>query len=84
MTERLLRFVDFARLLEETFDLAAGSIRRDTRCDEVPGWDSLGHSVLLSRFMRLYRVEVAEADAAMAMTAGDLYDRLAAVSGASA
>lgn len=67
----------FTALVEGTFDRPAGSVRRDTRCDEVPGWDSLGHSVLLSRLSKRHHLVIVEADAARADTVGFFYDRIA-------
>ena len=71
-----LDFTAFAALVESTFDRPAGSVARATRCDEVPGWDSLGHSILLSRLSRRHHLVLVEADAARADTAGALFDRL--------
>jgi acyl carrier protein len=72
-----LDFTKFASIIAETFDQPPSSITRSTHCDDVPGWDSLGHSVLLSRLNRRLSLALAEADAAPAETVGELFDRLA-------
>ncbi len=81
---RKLDFQTLAGLVEETFDRPPGSVGERTRCDEVPGWDSLGHSVLLSRLSKRYRLALAEADATMDGTVGELHVRMAALQGAAA
>ncbi len=81
---RKMDFQAFAGLVEETFDRPLGSISDCTRCDEVPGWDSLGHSVLLSRLSKRYRLVLAEADATMDGTVGELHSRMAALQEATA
>ena len=81
---RKLDFPAFAGLVEETFDRPPGSVGEQTRCDEVPGWDSLGHSVLLSRLSKRYQLALAEADAALDVTVGQLHVRMAALQGAAA
>jgi acyl carrier protein len=75
-----VQFSTFAIMVAETFNLLPSAVTRDTRCEDVPGWDSLGHSVLLSRLERRLHIGLTEADAALADTAGELYDRIAALS----
>ena len=70
-------FEVFAALVEDTFDHPAGTVHRTTRCDDVSGWDSLGHSVLLARLSKRHRISITEADAARAETVGSLHDRMA-------
>ena len=79
-----LSFAAFADLVEQTFDRPPGSVHRTTRCDEVPGWDSLGHSVLLSRLSKRHHLVITEADAAQADTVGSFHDRIAALPQAAA
>ena len=74
-----LSFEAFAALVEQTFDCPAGSVHRTARCDAVPGWDSLGHSVLLSRLSRRHHLVITEADAAPTETVGSFHDRIAAL-----
>ena len=80
MNTSIFPFENFASLVEGTFDRPAGSVHRDTRCDEVPGWDSLGHSVLLSRLSKRHHIAIMEADAARADTVGVLHERIARLS----
>lgn len=82
MNREPIKFADFAALVEETFDRPCGSVLQGTRCDEVPGWDSLGNSVLLSRLSKRCTLALVEADAVMSTTAGALYERLVALVGA--
>ncbi len=60
-----------ARALAECFGADAGQVEAATAPDHVPGWDSLGHTVLLLRLEALAGVRFGEA-AAEARTAGDL------------
>ena len=77
MTDLPLAFPEFAALVAETFDRTASSVTRDTRCSDIPGWDSLGHSVLLSRLDKRFHLSLGEADASPAETVGELFDRIA-------
>ena len=79
MNEDALDFPAFAALVEDTFDRPPGSVGARTRCDEVPGWDSLGHSTLLARLSRRHAVAITEADAGMTGTVGDFHARIAAL-----
>ncbi len=81
MTVEATSFQEFAALVEGTFDRPFGSITASTRCEEVPGWDSLGHSVLLSRVSRRCAVALVEADAVMPATVGELHGRIVALRG---
>ena len=60
-----------ARALAECFGADAGQVEAATAPDHVPGWDSLGHTVLLLRLEALAGVRFGEA-AAEARTAGEL------------
>jgi acyl carrier protein len=51
-------------------------INRQTTADDVDGWDSLGHSVLIARLSKILGVEIGEDVAASAKTVGMLVDRL--------
>ena len=77
MSKAPFPFETFAALVEGTFDCPTGFVHRTTRCDEVPGWDSLGHSVLLSRLSKRHHLVITEADAAIAETVGNFHDRVA-------
>ena len=69
-------FQTFATLIEETFDLPRGFIKPDTRCSDAPGWDSLGHSVLLSRLDKRFHLRLVEADAAPTDTVLELFEKI--------
>lgn len=81
---RKLDFQAFAALVEETFDRPPGSVGERTRCDEVLGWDSLGHSILLSRLSKRYHLVLVEANATMDDTVAELHARIAALQGEAA
>ena len=78
MTSENFAFARVVALIEETFDRPPGSVRRGTRCDEVPGWDSLGHSVLLSRLSNRLGLILMEEDAMMPSTVGEFHRRITA------
>ena len=79
MNEDALDFPAFAALVEDTFDRPPGSVGARTRCDEVSGWDSLGHCTLLSRLSKRYAIAITEADTGMAATVGEFHTRIAAL-----
>ncbi len=66
----------FVELIAETFDISPSLIGLNTLSADVPGWDSLGHSVLLSRLDKRFHFGLIEADAAPAETVRELYDRI--------
>ncbi len=68
-----------ARALDECFGCDPAQVVAGTGPDDVPGWDSLGHTVLLLRLERATGLRLDEA-AAAARTVGDLAFRLAAAS----
>jgi acyl carrier protein len=47
-------------LIADTFDMNGELISIETRPGEISGWDSLGHSVLLTRLSRRFRVTMTE------------------------
>jgi acyl carrier protein len=63
--------------IAETFSADPKSIERQTIADDIDGWDSLGHSVLLARLARRLAISIGEDDAA-AESVGELIDRLTA------
>lgn len=67
-----------ARVIAETFGVAADRVTRATTADDVDGWDSLSHTILLVRLGRALGAAVPEA-AADAATVGELIDALDAV-----
>ena len=74
---RPITFAHLANLIGETFDLPSTAITPETRCSDVPGWDSLGHSVLLSRLDKRLHLCLVEADAARADTVYEMFEKIA-------
>ncbi len=72
---------DFERqviaIIADTFSAPPDSIGRRTTADDVDGWDSLGHSILLARLSQKLHLEIGEEIAAQSADVGDLVDRLA-------
>jgi acyl carrier protein len=66
-------------LIADTFDVSPARIGMATHPDEVNGWDSLGHSVLLTRIGRKYDVTITEELAAPVADVAELVSRLAAL-----
>ncbi len=62
--------------IASTFFVDPASITRDTVAQDVDGWDSLGHSVLLIRLGRVLDVDIPEDIAAEAGSVGHLIDLL--------
>ena len=67
-----------ARVIAETFGVDAARITRATTAEDVDGWDSLSHTILMVRLGRALGVAIPEA-AADAATVGDLVDALDAL-----
>ena len=63
-------------LVADTFDVAPGSVGTGTRPGDVTGWDSLGHSVLLTRLSRRFRVPITEDLAMPVGTIGELVEHV--------
>ncbi len=63
-------------LIADTFDMPPGTITADTRPGEIPGWDSLGHSVLLTRLARRFRLNMTEDLAVPVSNVGELVTNL--------
>lgn len=61
-------------VIAETFDVPAGEIRRDTVAEDVDGWDSLAHTMLMIRLEKRLGVPVPERVATMARDVGALID----------
>ena len=62
-----------------TFDVPVTDLGPETAAIDVPGWDSLGHTVLMIRLGRALGRSVPESIAARARNVGELVDRLADV-----
>jgi acyl carrier protein len=63
-------------LVADTFDRAADSVTTETQPGDIAGWDSLGHSVLLTRITRRFKVTMTEDLAMPVGTVGELIDHV--------
>jgi acyl carrier protein len=66
-------------LVASTFNVPLEEISTMTRPEEVDGWDSLGHSVLLTRIVRRLGVPLDEKLAAPIDTVGEMIGRVQVV-----
>ena len=63
-------------LIAETFGADPRTIGRETVADDVDGWDSLGHSILLARLSQKLHVDIGEEIASAPRNVGELVDQL--------
>jgi acyl carrier protein len=61
-------------LVADTFDMPTATITTATQPGQVPGWDSLGHSVLLTRLARRFGLRMTEELAAPVDSVAELVD----------
>jgi acyl carrier protein len=71
-------------IIAETFNVASSDITDDTVADDVDGWDSLAHTVLMVRLQKKLRVAIPEHVAANVQTVGELIEALGRLSAAGA
>ena len=71
-------------IIAETFNVASSDITDDTIADDVNGWDSLGHTVLMVRLQKKLRVAIPEHVAANVQTVGELIEALRRLTAAGA
>jgi acyl carrier protein len=71
-------------IIAETFNVASSDITDDTVADDVDGWDSLAHTVLMVRLQKKLRVAIPEHVAANVQTVGELIEALWRLSAAGA
>ena len=64
--------------ISDTFDFPIGDIEENTTAEDVDGWDSLQHTILIVRLQKCLNHPISEAIAAESKTVGDLIDRLCA------
>ena len=64
------------RVIAETFNADPAAITRATTAEDVDGWDSLQHTILMIRLGRALGVDVPERVAAESATVGELIDGL--------
>jgi acyl carrier protein len=65
-------------IIADTFSADPQSITRRTTADDVEGWDSLGHSILLARLSQKLGLEIGEEIAGQPSDVGELVDLLEA------
>ena len=71
-------------IIAETFNVASSDITDDTVADDVDGWDSLAHTVLMVRLQKKLRVAIPEHVAANVQTVGELIEALRRLTAAGA
>ncbi len=64
-------------IIATTFSVPVGAISRTTVADDVDGWDSLGHSILMTRLSHQLDMEIGEDIASGPSNVGELVDALA-------
>jgi acyl carrier protein len=64
------------RVISETFCYPLENIVSNTVAEDIDGWDSLRHTILMIRLQKALGVAIPEEIAARASTVGDLIDRL--------
>lgn len=69
--------------IADTFGADPARIGRDTVADDIDGWDSLGHSILMVRLSRRLGVTIDDWVASESRSVGHLIDALAPLCGAS-
>ncbi len=69
-------FETVRKVIADTFSFPEGEIDRDTVAEDVSGWDSLSHTILMIRLQNALNIKIPEEVAAEASNVGDLADRL--------
>ncbi len=64
------------RAITECFGCDAADITDDTIADDIEGWDSLGHTVLMMRIEKVLGIQVPEVVAANSANVGELVSAL--------
>jgi acyl carrier protein len=70
-------------VIADTFNYPKDQIMRDTVAEDVNGWDSLSHTILMIRLQKALGLQIPEQIAAEAATVGELADQLAELARAS-
>ncbi len=74
MTDELAKQV--RRVIADTFNVVEADITNETTADDVDGWDSLAHTILMVRLQRNLNVTIPETLAANSPTVGALIEGL--------
>ncbi len=69
-------FNEVRRVIADTFNVPVDTITGDTVAEDVDGWDSLKHTILMVRLQNALKICIPEKIAAEAANVGDLADRL--------
>jgi acyl carrier protein len=64
------------RVIADTFSVPVDAISRSTVAEDVDGWDSLKHTILMVRIQNALKIRIPESVASEAASVGDLTDRL--------
>lgn len=64
------------RVIAETFNIDDDEITNQTTADDVDGWDSLAHTILMVRLQRSLKLTIPESLAANSQTVGALIEGL--------
>lgn len=67
-----------AQVIRTTFKTPNVIVTRETTADQVPGWDSLSHAVLLMHVERAFGIYLEPADVVCLLNVGELVDMVAA------
>jgi acyl carrier protein len=63
------------RVIADTFSVPMDTISRNTVAEDVDGWDSLKHTILMVRLQNALKIRIPES-VAEAANVGELSDRL--------
>lgn len=67
-----------AQVIRTMFKTPNVIVTRETTADQVPGWDSLSHAVLLMQVERAFGIRLEPADVVCLENVGELVDMVAA------
>lgn len=68
-------------VIAETFGVPPERLSDDTVADDVDGWDSLSHTVLMIRLQNAFGIRIPESVAAEVATVGELVTAVADIAG---
>jgi acyl carrier protein len=79
MMNEAVSFDDFATVVGSVFMVSPDLVRRETTAEDVDGWDSISHTMLIARLEQEYGIRFAEDEMFDFETVGALYDRVVAL-----
>jgi len=74
--DKSIVFRKVAETISSTFSINVADIKYDTIAEDVPGWDSLSHTILMIRIGKVFGIRVPEDVAERAANVEDLVDGL--------